>query len=282
MERVGRLKPLIELDRVEFAYPQEPDKHILKDVCLTIKQGEFVSIIGHNGSGKSTLAKHMNGLLLPTSGKVTINGLDTADQVNVWKVRQQVGMVFQNPDNQFVAPTVIDDVAFGLENIGLPREEMHDRIETALRQVSMQDYKDREPHRLSGGQKQRVAIAGVIAMRPHVIVFDESTAMLDPIGRKEVIETARALNQSGITIVLITHNLEEALFADRLIVMNKGMILREGTPSEVFSHIEELKTIGLDVPFTVELSQRLKKRGLPLDKDTIKSDRLVEQLWKLL
>ncbi len=270
---------MITFQDVHFKYSAE---YVLKGIDLTIQEGEFVTIIGHNGSGKSTLAKHINGLLLPVQGVVRVLDYSTKDTEDIWKIRQLVGMVFQNPDNQFVAPTVLDDVAFGLENLGVPRAEMMDRIETSLRLVSMWDYRDREPHRLSGGQKQRVAIAGVLAMRPKVIVFDESTAMLDPMGRKEVIETARQLRETGITVVNITHYLEEAMFSDRVLVMNEGEILLQGTPQEVFRNIEQLRMIGLDVPFSVELADRLRNRGFSLSKDIWQTDQLVKQLWSLL
>lgn len=270
---------MITFQNVRFKYSAE---YVLKGIDLTIRDGEFVTIIGHNGSGKSTLAKHINGLLLPSEGVVQVTDYSTKDPEEIWKIRQLVGMVFQNPDNQFVAPTVLDDVAFGLENLGVPREEMMGRIETALRLVSMWDYRDREPHRLSGGQKQRVAIAGVLAMRPKVIVFDESTAMLDPMGRKEVIDTARRLRETGITVVNITHYLEEAMFSDRVLVMNEGEILTQGTPQEVFRNIEQLRKIGLDVPFSVELAHRLRNRGFPLSEDIWQTDQLVKGLWNLL
>lgn len=270
---------MITFDNVHFKYSTE---YVLKGIDLFIQEGEFVTIIGHNGSGKSTMAKHINGLLLPTEGVVRVMDYSTKDPEEVWKIRQLVGMVFQNPDNQFVAPTVLDDVAFGLENLGVPRSEMMGRIEEALRLVSMWDFRDREPHRLSGGQKQRVAIAGVLAMKPKVIVFDESTAMLDPMGRKEVIDTARHLRETGITVVNITHYLEEAMFSDRVLVMNEGKILSQGTPQEVFRNIEQLRKIGLDVPFSVELANRLRNRGFSLSEDIWQTDQLVKSLWSLL
>ncbi|HJV47061.1 MAG TPA: energy-coupling factor transporter ATPase [Bacillota bacterium] len=276
------MDPLVVFNQVNFAYPQKPEELILKQVSLTVSQGEFVTIIGHNGSGKSTLAKHMNGLLLPTNGQVFIDSIDTLDQDTLWNIRQRVGIVFQNPDNQFVAPTVYDDVGFGLENLGISRQEMIVRIEEALQQVSMAAYKDREPHRLSGGQKQRVAIAGILAMKPKLIVLDESTAMLDPIGRKEVLSVVDSLHKEGITIINITHYLEEALSSDRIIVMNRGEIFLQGTPLEVFSHSDELRKIGLDVPFSVEMAIRLRKRGLTISKEIWRTDQLVTELWNLL
>lgn len=272
---------MIHFENVHFTYPNAAES-VIKGIHLTIREGEFVTILGHNGSGKSTLAKHMNGLLLPTAGTVQVGGYTTSNTKDIWKIRQMVGIVFQNPDNQFVAPTVLDDVAFGLENLGVPREDMLSRIEQALRQVAMWDFKDREPHRLSGGQKQRVAIAGILAMKPKVIVFDESTAMLDPMGRAEVMETAKKLHEEGITIVHITHYLEEAICSDRVLVMNEGEILLEGHPSVIFRNIEQLRRIGLDVPFSVELANRLRKRGFSLSDDIWQMDQLVERLWTLL
>jgi energy-coupling factor transport system ATP-binding protein len=273
---------LLVIDQVNFSYPQSPDELILKQISLTIDDGEFVTIIGHNGSGKSTLSKHINGLLIPTDGDVWIDGLNTKQEDKIWNIRQRVGMVFQNPDNQFVAPTVFDDVAFGLENMGIPRDEMLRRIPQALEQVSMSAFKDREPHRLSGGQKQRVAIAGVLAMKPRMIVLDESTAMLDPIGRKEVLSVVRSLHKEGITVINITHYLEEALFSDRVIVMNDGEIFTQGTPLEVFSQMDDLKRIGLDVPFSVEMASRLRKKGLNISKEIWQTDQLVHAIWNLL
>ncbi|RXT05339.1 energy-coupling factor transporter ATPase [Ammoniphilus sp. CFH 90114] len=274
---------MIRFKQVYFSFPNQPEVEILKGIDLSIYEGEFLTIIGHNGSGKSTLAKHMNGLLLPTKGKVVVDGeLATSVDQDIWKIRQRVGMVFQNPDNQFVAPTVLDDVAFGLENLGVPREDMMSRMEKALRQVGMWDYRDREPHRLSGGQKQRVAIAGVLAMKPKLVVLDESTAMLDPMGRKEVIKTVTELRNEGITVVNITHYLEEALSSDRVVVMNDGQIFRQGSPQEIFKEIDVLKGIGLDVPFSVELAARLRKRGFAIEEEVWHPQQLVERLWTLL
>lgn len=270
---------MITFEQVDFTYGRD---RVLKGIDLTISEGEFVSIIGHNGSGKSTLAKLMNGLLLPTSGMVRIQGLCTAEKDDIWKIRQLVGMVFQNPDNQFVAPTVLDDVAFGLENLGVPRAEMLDRIENALHQVGMWGERDREPHRLSGGQKQRVAIAGVLAMKPKVIIFDESTAMLDPLGRKEVLQTARRLHQEGITVVNITHYPDETIFSNRIVVMNQGELFLEGKPQDVFRHRDLLRGIQLDVPFSIELADQLRKKGVPLSSEVWKMDELVEHLWTLM
>ncbi|MBP1933055.1 energy-coupling factor transporter ATPase [Ammoniphilus resinae] len=274
------MDPLIIFNNVSFAYPEKD--MVLKNIDLTIHSGEFLTIIGHNGSGKSTLAKMMNGLLLPSEGEVQVSGLDTKNSSEIWKIRQTVGIVFQNPDNQFVAPTVYDDVAFGLENMGLPREEMIQRIDLALQQVSMTSFKDYEPHRLSGGQKQRVAIAGILAMRPKVIVFDESTSMLDPMGRKELLATTKALHDEGFTIVGITHDLEESLQADRVIVMDHGEIALQGSPQEVFQHIDKLKNRKLDVPFSVEMAHRLREKGVPVPEGIWQREELVECLWKLL
>lgn len=273
---------MIRFEQVYYSFPNQPGVNILKGIDLTIYEGEFLTIIGHNGSGKSTLAKHMNGLYQPRQGTVWVDGLDTKNQQEIWKIRQRVGMVFQNPDNQFVAPTVLDDVAFGLENLGVPREDMMGRMEQALRQVGMWEYRDREPHRLSGGQKQRVGIAGVLAMRPRLIVLDESTAMLDPQGRKEVIQTVSRLREEGITVVNITHYLEEALSSDRVLVMNAGEVLMQGTPRDIFQQVEVLKKIGLDVPFSVELAMRLRKRGFAIDEEVWHTRQLVERLWTLL
>ncbi|RKD22675.1 energy-coupling factor transporter ATPase [Ammoniphilus oxalaticus] len=271
---------MISFKQVCFSYEQE--QPALIGIDLTIEAGEFVTIIGHNGSGKSTLAKHMNGLLQPSSGRVSVQGLCASEKENLWRIRQWIGMVFQNPDNQFVAPTVLDDVAFGLENLGVARKEMIERIEWALDQVEMWEYRDRQPHQLSGGQKQRVAVAGILAMKPKVIVLDESTAMLDPIGRQELLETMRKLHQEGITVVNITHYPDEALICDRLLVMNKGELFLQGTPQDVFKQISKLRSIQLDVPFVVELADRLRRKGVPLSVDIWKTDELVERLWNLL
>ncbi|MFO7152565.1 MAG: energy-coupling factor transporter ATPase [Bacillota bacterium] len=255
----------------------------LKDVNLRIGKGEFVAIIGPNGSGKSTLAKLFNGLFVPTKGRVTVDGLDTRDRENVWKIRQKAGMVFQNPDNQIVATVVEEDVAFGPENLGVPPEEIRRRVDEALEIVELKDYAQKPPHQLSGGQKQRVAIAGILAMRPEYIIMDEPTAMLDPVGRKEVINTVKRLNrEEGKTIVLITHFMEEAVQADRIIVMSEGRVLMEGSPREIFSKVDELKAIGLDVPQVTELAHRLKGRGLAVRSDVLTIDEMVECLCPLL
>jgi energy-coupling factor transport system ATP-binding protein len=256
-------------------------KIAIDDVTLFVKKGEFLVILGRNGSGKSTLAKHMNALLLPSGGKVYVLGMDTADNKNLWNIRKTTGMVFQNPDNQIVATIVEEDVAFGPENIGIDPLEIRKRVDNALEKVDMYDYRKHAPHLLSGGQKQRVAIAGILAMRPNCIVFDEPTAMLDPSGRKEVISTIKTLNaEFGITIVLITHFMEEATEADRILVMDEGKIKMEGTPREIFSHVEAMKKIGLDVPQVTELSYELKKSGINIGTDILTIDEMVNALWQ--
>lgn len=256
---------------------------VLKDLNLQIEQGEFVAVLGHNGSGKSTLAKHFNAVLLPTAGKVYVNGIDTSDEEKLFDIRQNVGMVFQNPDNQIVATIVEEDVAFALENLGVEPTEIRRRVDEALKQVDMYEYREHAPHQLSGGQKQRVAIAGILAMRPDCIVLDEPTAMLDPKGRREVLKTIRELNRDfGTTVVLITHYMDEAVKADRVVVMDDGKILLDGTPKEVFSKVELLKSVGLDVPQVTELIYELKKEGLDLPDDVLTEDECVEVLKNLL
>lgn len=237
----------------------------LRGVSLTIEQGEFVAIIGHNGSGKSTLAKHLNALLLPHAGSVTVDGLDTSKKENLWEIRQRVGMVFQNPDNQLIATTVEEDVAFGPENLGIEPAKIRERVDEALASVGMSQFKTRAPHLLSGGQKQRVAIAGVVAMRPNILVLDEPTAMLDPIGRKEVMDTVARLNkEEGLTVVHITHFMEEAVFAGRVVVMEDGQIVMTGKPREIFAQVEKLKSLRLDVPTMTELRDALARENLVL------------------
>lgn len=261
-------KPLISFDDVSFAYGKSSSGETfqaLERVSLAVFEREFVAVLGHNGSGKSTLAKHMNALLTPSSGQVTVCGFDTADQNQIWKIRQQVGMVFQNPDNQLVATTVEEDVAFGPENLGIPSAEIQSRVTEALQTVDMLDYRLHSPHQLSGGQKQRVAIAGMICMRPQCIVLDEPTAMLDPQGRREVMDTIHRLNkEEGITVVHITHHMDEVINADRILVMDQGKIALEGTPREVFEQSDLLRKIQLDVPQVVDLAQRLRNRGYPI------------------
>lgn len=251
----------------------------LNKINLNIKKGEFVVIIGHNGSGKSTFAKHINALLLPTEGKLFVKGMDTTLEDNLWDIRQTAGMVFQNPDNQIVATIVEEDVAFGPENLGVPPQEIRKRVDECLETVGMTQYMKHGPHLLSGGQKQRVAIAGVLAMKPECIVLDEPTAMLDPSGRKEVIDTIKKLNkEEGITIILITHYMEEAVEADRVIVMENGEIVLSGTPKEVFSKVEKLKEMGLDVPQVTELAFELRKEGLDIPADILTIEEMVVEL----
>ena len=256
---------------------------VLKSVDLQVAPGEYVVILGHNGSGKSTLAKHLNALLTPTEGRVLVCDMDTRDESVRWEIRRQAGMVFQNPDNQIVGTSVAEDVAFGLENLGVPTEEMAQRVETALEKLHIAHLADREPHQLSGGQKQRLAIAGILAMRPTVLILDEATAMLDPQGRREVMEAVRQLNRvEGITVIQITHFMEEALQADRVVVMQGGRIRLSGPPEEVLLQRDVLVEAGLEVPFAVELAGRLRRHGIPLDKNILHGDQLVEALWKLL
>ncbi len=251
-------------------------------VNLTVKPGEFISILGHNGSGKSTLAKHFNALLSPTEGSVWIDGMDTTDATNLWNVRQEAGMVFQNPDNQIIGQVVEEDVGFGPENMGIPTEEIWERVEESLKAVGMYEYRKQSPNHLSGGQKQRVSIAGVIAMHPKCIIFDEPTAMLDPNGRKEVIRAARALNQvEDITIILITHYMEEVIYSDRVFVMDKGHIEMQGTPREIFSQVEKLKELRLGVPQVTLLAYELKKRGLDIPDGILSREEFVEAIKAL-
>ena len=259
----------IELENVRFSYePQEPDaKEALRGISLSVEQGEFVALLGHNGCGKSTVAKLLNGMLVPTSGKVLVDGIDTTEEARQLDVRRRVGLVQQNPDNQLVAGVVEEDVAFGPENLGIPPEEMRVRVDEALKAVGMYEYRESAPHKLSGGQKQRVAIAGVIAMETACIVLDEPTAMLDPRGRTEVMDTILRLNrEKGITIILITHYMDEAVQAGRVVVMDNGEILLDGTPQTVFGDVELLKRHDLDVPQATELCYRLKTAGVPLQK----------------
>lgn len=252
-------------------------------VDVDIKKGDFVAVLGHNGSGKSTLAKHVNGLLLPTEGTVWVGDMDTRDEEHIWDVRKTAGMVFQNPDNQIIGNIVEEDVGFGPENIGVPTEEIWKRVEESLKAVGMTAYRLQSPNKLSGGQKQRVAIAGVMAMKPECIILDEPTAMLDPNGRKEVIRTIHELNRAeGITVLLITHYMEEAIEADRIIVMDDGRIVMDGQPREIFSRVKELKSHGLDVPQVTELAWELKEEGMPLTDGILSREELVEQLVPLL
>lgn len=282
------MENIISAQNVEFCYANDfedktPPKQILKNVSLDIKKGEFLAVLGHNGSGKSTIAKHMNAILIPQKGKVYAEGIDTSDESRLFDIRQHVGMVFQNPDNQIVATIVEEDVAFALENMGVDPVEMRERVDDALKSVGMYEYRNHSPHQLSGGQKQRVAIAGIIAMRPDCIVLDEPTAMLDPVGRKEVLKTIRRLNKDyGITIVLITHYMEEAAQADRVVVMDDGKIIMDDIPSNVFSQVDAMKKIGLDVPQVTELMYQLWKKDFDTDTHIINENDCVDALLKLL
>ncbi len=279
---------IIKTENLTFSYPPDEGKEpvpALKGVNLAVEQGSFVVILGHNGSGKSTLAKHMNAVLLPEGGTVWVDRMDTADESLLLEIRRKVGMVFQNPDNQIVANVVEEDVAFGPENMGVPTEEIQTRVAAALRAVGMDQFTLHAPHHLSGGQKQRVAIAGVIAMEPACIVLDESTAMLDPLGRREVLDTVKRLNrEKGITIVLITHHIDEAALADRVVVMDSGSVVMDGTPKEILVRVEELQAIGLAAPHTVELLYGLRQDGfdVPLDALGIRecADAIVGSLKK--
>ena len=272
---------MIEVNHLSHLYVDENgnDVRALDDVSLTIGRGEFVAIIGTNGSGKSTLAKHFNVLLQPTEGHVVVCGFDTLDDEHIWNIRQHVGMVFQNPDNQIVAAVVEEDVAFGPENLGVPSAEIRKRVDDALAAVNMTEYAEHGPHLLSGGQKQRIAIAGVLAMKPDCIVLDEPTAMLDPKGRLEVLETIHRLNkEEGITIVIITHFMEEAVTADRVVVMKNGVKLQEGTPREIFTQVDTLKDLGLDVPVAAEVASKLIQKGVDIPNDIITNDELGDAL----
>lgn len=267
---------------LDFKYDGE-DEFVLKDINISFKQGEMTAVLGHNGCGKSTFAKHLNAILLPSGGTVYIDGIDTKDENRIYDIRQRVGMVFQNPDNQIVATIVEEDVAFALENLGVEPNEIRRRVDEALKAVGMYEYRMHAPHQLSGGQKQRVAIAGIIAMRPRCIVLDEPTAMLDPKGRAEVMKTVKELNSKyGITIILITHYMEEAAQCERIIVMDKGKVLMDDSPKQVFSRVEELKAVGLDVPQVTELIYELNKYGLKLDTHIINENECCDALLTLL
>lgn len=275
--------PQIELKGVSYTYPIKEGYNVkaLKNVSLAINAGEFVALAGMNGSGKSTLAKLLNGLFTPSDGAVLIDGLDTADEKNIFEIRKKAGMVFQNPDNQTVATIIEDDVAFGPENIGLSREEIVKRVNGALEAVGMSEYRKRSASKLSGGQKQRVAIAGVLAMKPDIIIFDESTSMLDPIGRKEIMDIARRLNDDGITVINITHDMAEAALADRVVVLRKGRVAMDGTPKEVFAS-GQLEACGLTLPHVAKLATRLKESGFDIDGVTTNEDVLTEEICRLL
>lgn len=275
----------IKFDNVSFAYDSGEEQPIraVNDFSLAVPEGQFMAILGHNGCGKSTVAKLVNGILVPTKGKVTVAGMDTSDEDKTVDIRRKVGMVFQNPDNQIVATIVEDDVAFGPENLGVEPSEIRKAVDAALKAVGMYEFRKREPHRLSGGQKQRVAIAGVIAMNTKCIVMDEPTAMLDPQGRKEVIDTVMKLNKEfGITVILITHFMDEAVKADRVVVMDDGCIALDSTPKQVFKNVEKIKALGLDVPQATELVYRLRKRGMKLPDDILDENECAEAVLKLL
>ncbi|MFC4183959.1 energy-coupling factor ABC transporter ATP-binding protein [Saccharococcus thermophilus] len=271
---------ILSVEKLYFRYPNQSD-YAVQNVTFQVERGEWLAIVGHNGSGKSTIAKLLIGLLKPESGVIKLFH-HVLDEQTVWEIRRRVGMVFQNPDNQFVGTTVEDDVAFALENNGIPRDEMVKRVHEAIRQVHMEEFLHHEPHHLSGGQKQRVAIAGILALRPDIIILDEATSMLDPKGRQEVLETVRDLNKKQrITVLSITHDLEEVAKADRVIVMNKGEIMTEGTPKQIFMLGTKLERIGLDLPFAVKMRDRLKQSGIPLTQSYFTIEELVEELWTL-
>ena len=276
---------IIKFDNVSFAYELEDEGIVnaVNDFSLEVPEGQFLAVLGHNGCGKSTVAKLINGILVPNKGKVTVEGMDTSDEEKTVDIRKTVGMVFQNPDNQVVATIVEDDVAFGPENLGVEPSEIRKAVDSALKAVGMYEFRKREPHRLSGGQKQRVAIAGVIAMNTKCIVMDEPTAMLDPQGRKEVMDTVMKLNREfGITVILITHYMDEAVKADRVIVMDGGRIAMDGTPKEVFRNVERMKKLGLDVPQATELAYRLRKKGFKLPEDILDENECAEAILKVL
>ncbi len=272
----------VQVNQVTYIYEESTDK-VLKDISLQVKKGEFLAILGHNGSGKSTLAKLLNALYLPTDGKIYVCGLDTSDDEHVWDIRQKAGMIFQNPDNQIVATIVREDVAFGLENMGVPHDEMVQRIDEALEMVHMTERANSAPHMLSGGQKQRVAIAGVLAMKPEIMIADESTAMLDPIGRQEVLEVMHRLNrENGMTVIWITHYMEEAVDADRILVISDGKIAMEGTPEDIFSQVDTMRSLHLDVPPMADLAYALRKDGMPLPNGILTADDMTEEVCRLL
>jgi energy-coupling factor transport system ATP-binding protein len=278
------MEPIIKIKNLIFEYKRDEEQEIIRaidDVSLEIPRGSFAAIIGRNGSGKSTLAKNLNALLLPTSGEIWVDGFNTRDPESLWQVRQRAGMVFQNPDNQLVSSIVEDDVAFGPENLAIPPEEIRIRVDEALKAVGMYEERKKAPHLLSGGQKQRIAIAGVVAMKPQCIILDEPTAMLDPRGRDEVMAIMKQLNQEGITILLITHFMEEAAQADRVIIMDQGRICMDGTPAEIFARSREIRELSLDVPLPVELAEGLRENGIPVPHDIITTEGMVDYLCQL-
>ena len=273
------MNTIIKIDNLTFQYAPEEGaeaKKALKNISIEIEKGSFTAIIGRNGSGKSTLAKNLNGLLIPTSGAVYVKGWNTADDEHIWDIRQTAGMVFQNPDNQLVSSIVEDDVAFGPENIGVDPEIIRERVDRVLAAVNMGDYKNKAPHLLSGGQKQRIAIAGALAMEPECIIFDEPTAMLDPAGRKDIMDAIEKLHADGITVILITHFMDEAVRADRVIILDQGEVLLDGTPREVFSKSDIVRAASLDVPMAVEIADYLRARGIEVPHDIVTEDALVE------
>lgn len=280
---------IIEVKNLSFEYPITDDEgnvvggnKVLKDISLDIPEGQFIAILGHNGSGKSTLAKHFNGILIGNSGKVFVNGIDTADDDRIYDVRQTVGMVFQNPDNQLVATIVEEDVAFAPENLGIPPKEIRERVDEALNAVDMYKYRLHSAHQLSGGQKQRIAIAGVIAMRPKCIVLDEPTAMLDPKGRRSVMKTIKRLNSElGITVVLITHYMDEAAQAERVVVMDKGKIIMDDVPKKIFSQVDKLNSVGLDVPQVTQLAYELRKEGIDISLEVLTEEDILKEIQRI-
>ena len=276
---------MINFSNVSYKYKSledHEDVYAINGIDLEVKKGEFLVVLGHNGSGKSTIAKHINALVHPSEGDVYVNGYNTKDEEHIWDIRSKAGMVFQNPDNQLVATVVEEDVAFGPENLGVPPKEIRKRVDESLEKVGMSEYKKHAPHLLSGGQKQRIAIAGILAMEPECIVFDEPTAMLDPSGRKDVLNTIKDLNKNhGITIILITHYMDEAVQADRVVVVDGGKILIEGNPKEVFSQVERMNEIGLDVPQVTQLAYELQKEGLDIGTDILNVDEMVNALCQL-
>ncbi len=277
---------IIQASKLVFEYIRRDEEgnaegitRAVDEVDLDVKQGEFVAILGHNGSGKSTLAKHINAILYPTEGTIQVDGMDTREEEHIWEIRQKAGMVFQNPDNQIIGQVVEEDVGFGPENMGIPTKEIWERVEESLKAVGMYEFRKHSPNKLSGGQKQRVSIAGVIAMHPKCIILDEPTAMLDPNGRKEVIRAVRALNQvENVTILLITHYMEEVIYADRVIVMDRGKAVMQGTPREIFSQVDKLKELRLDVPQVTMLAHALKKKGVPLPDGILSAQELAKAL----
>ncbi len=277
---------MVKVEKLSFEYiRRDEDGNIesinkaIDNISLDVKKGEFIAILGANGSGKSTLAKHINAILYPTEGSVWVNGMNTSEEDNIWDIRQTAGMVFQNPDNQIIATVVEEDVGFGPENLGVPTKEIWERVEKSLKAVGMLEYRHSSPNRLSGGQKQRVAIAGIMAMKPQCIVLDEPTAMLDPNGRKEVIATVRELNKKeNVTLILITHHMDEAIYADKIFVMEKGRIVMEGKPKEIFSRVEEIKKYRLDAPQVTELAYELKKAGIPVPAGILTVEELVSAI----